>query len=225
MKNSHIIYLCSDLWYRGFIETWNTKPHTEHLRRSQATPASSNLLHQYFQPLPFLTAHHLPSIYSWCVFYIWPAACFTIKSQTSTIWSLESTSTKPSTDLSSITWQPSCLSPSCPPSITGILECLASIWQFWRLAEQHCPQEYHRRLSAFSQCQTKPAVFLTALWESQVLSTLHKWTKIAENSRLPATKLQSSSEKRVVIPPICRVFEMRMCENSHMQLTARLEFF
>lgn len=115
--------------------------------------------------------------------------------------------------------------PPALPSITGILECLASIWQFWRLAEQYCPQEYHRRFSAFSQCQTKPAVFLTALWKSQVLST----SQMDKNSR----KLKSPSYQTPVQfrkegchpPPICTVSEMRMCENSHKQLTARLEAF
>lgn len=93
---------------------WTTKPHTENLRSSQATPASSNLLHQYFQPLQFLTAHHLPLIYSWCAFDTWPAACFTIKSQTSSnlkfgehFHNTQSWSSTP--------WQPSCLCPSCPP--------------------------------------------------------------------------------------------------------------
>lgn len=91
-----------------------------------------------------------------------------------------------------------CPSPSCP-SITDFFECL-SVWQFWRLPEQYCSQEYHRGFSAFSQCQIKPAVFMTALQERQVLSTLHKWTKIAEDPRVPATKFRSSSEEKVVIP-------------------------
>lgn len=115
--------------------------------------------------------------------------------------------------------------PPALPSITGILECLTSIWQFWRLPEQYCSQEYHRGFSAFSQCQIKPAVLVTALRESQVLSTLHKWTKIEEDPRVPATKLWSGSEENVVIPPTCTISEMRMCENSYKQLTATLELF
>lgn len=89
---------------------WNTKPHTEQFRRSQATPASSNLLHQYFQPLQFLTAHYLPLIYSWCVFYTW----FTIKSQTSSNLKFGKYFHKIQS-WSSTTWQPSCVCPSCPP--------------------------------------------------------------------------------------------------------------
>lgn len=139
------------------------------------------------------------------------------------IWSLESTSTKSSTDLELKHLTVASLPPALP-SNTAILESLTSIWQFWRLAEQYCPQEYDRRLSPFSQCQIKPAVFLTALWESQVLSTLPKWTEIAEDSRVAATKPQSSWEKRIVIPPYAQSLKWG-CKNSYKQLTARLEFF
>lgn len=199
MKNSHKICLCSDLWCRGFIETWNTKPHTEHLRRSPATPASPNLLHQYFQPLPFLTAHHLPLIYSWCVFYIWPA-CFTIQSQTSSIWSLESTSTKPSTDLelNHLTTQLSLSLLPSPASLVfwNVLQAFGNFggWQNNTVPKNITEDSLHF-LSA------KPSLLCSwQPYERAKYYQLHKWTKIAENSRVPATKLQSSSEKRAVIP-------------------------
>lgn len=61
--------------------------------------------------------------------------------------------------------------------------------------------------------------------KSQVLST----SQMDKNSR----KLKSPSYQTPVQfrkegchpPPICTVSEMRMCENSHKQLTARLEAF
>lgn len=155
-----------------------------------------------------------------------PAACFTITSQTISNLKFGEYFHKTQHGPGAQSLEKPVVSlPPALPSNTGILECLTSIWQFWRLAEQYCPQEYHRRFSPFSQCQNKPAVFLTALRESQVLSTLHKWTKIAEDSKSPSYQTPVQFRKEGCHPPICTVSEMRMCENSYKQLTARLELF
>lgn len=148
-----------------------------------------------------------------------PAACLTITSQTSSNPRFGKYSHKiqhwagaqhlPSSDP---------LSPTLP-SITDILEGLTSIWQCWRLTECYCSQEYHRGFSAFPRCQIKPAVFMMALWESQVLATLHKWTKIAEDPRVPASKLQFSSEETVIFPPYAHTLKWKWVRivTSHWQ--------
>lgn len=183
---------------------WNTKPHTEQFRRSQATPASSNLLHQYFQPLQFLTAHYLPLIYSWCVFYTW----FTIKSQTSSNLKFGKYFHKIQS-WSSTTWHPVVSVPPALPSSTAILECLTSIWQFWRLAEQFCPQEHQRRFSAFSQCQIKPAVFLTecSMGEPSMINT-SQMGKNNRRLRSPSSQTPVQLRKEDCHPLICTASEI-----------------
>lgn len=150
---------------------------------------------------------HSPSftlnMFMMCLLYMiqGPAACFTITSQTSSNSKFGKYSHKIQHRPGARQLPSSVPLPPALPSVAGFFECLTSIWQFWRLPEQYCSQEHHRGFSAFSQCQIKPAVFMTALQERQVLSTLQKWTKIAEDPRVPATKLQSSSEEKVVVPP------------------------
>jgi len=143
-----------------------------------------------------------------------PAACFTITSQTSSDSKFGKHSHKIQHRPGAQQWlSPVPLLPALP-SITEFFACLLSIWQFWRLPEQYCSQEYHRGFSVFSPCQIKPAVFMTALREHQVLSTLHKMDKNSRRPKSPSYQTPVQFRRESCRPPIHTISEMRIVTSS-----------
>lgn len=144
-----------------------------------------------------------------------PAACFAIPTQTSSNLKSGKYLLHNSPVLS--------LSPLPSPASLLFWNVLQALGNSGGCQNNAAPKNT-RGFSGFPQCQGEPAAFMTALRQSQALSTLHKWTETAEDPRVPGTKLQWSAEEEVAAP-ICTISEMRMCQNSYKQLTATSELF